>query len=206
MGQDSGPGWRAFTIQRGGEMMRASGVSLWFESPSWLRLLRASVLVLVLASLLQAGCGWIFGKRKKPMEVKIELTATDSLNFDGVQAQAVRARVYILKDAANFMSGDIRAICVDDWNPEWREMVFHKRDTLGLRTIDIAPGETRTAKIVIPHGVAKREKPVFAVIADFLYPPADKSERLAFELKKKWNQTVKITVGKNWVAKTGKKK
>jgi type VI secretion system VasD/TssJ family lipoprotein len=180
-------------------MTQASDVSTKSQLPAWSRAVRLSVLLLIVASMVSAGCGWIFGQRKKPMVVDVEVTGTDSLNFDGTQAQPVRLRIYCLKDASNFMSGDIRAFFDDTWNPEWRESILHKRDTIALRIVDLGPGETRTTKFQIDHARAKREKPVFAVIADFLYPPSDKSERLSFEMQKKWNQTIKITVGKNSV-------
>jgi hypothetical protein len=58
--------------------------------------------------------------------------------------------------------------------------------------------------LVIPFIRARDSKPVLAVIADFNLPPGKDKERLTIDLNKKTKQTIKIDVGRNWVAKKGK--
>ena len=171
----------------------------------WSRAGLAAVLGVLLLSLAVSGCGWIFKKQHKPLLVEVELAATDSLNYDGAQTQAVELRLYILKGDARFMSGDTRAFFDDEWDPDWREQVFHKQDTLASAIVTLVPGGVRNAKLEVPYAYARDAKPVFAAIANFLYPPAAKSERLAFQMQKKSKQTIKLTVGKDWIAQTGKK-
>ncbi len=185
-------------------MTRANEVSSRVFSLRWARTGIAMGLGILLLSMALSGCGWIFKKQHKPMLVEVELTATDSLNFDGVRAQAVQLKLYLLKDDARFVSGDTRAFFDDKWNPEWREQVFHKQDTMALATVTIIPNEVKMVKLEVPFAYARDAKPVFAVIADFLHPPSAKSERLSFVMQKKSKQKIKLTVGKDWVVRPGK--
>jgi len=186
-------------------MTRANAECSRAFSWQWSRTALAAVLGVSLLSLALSGCGWIFKKQHKPLLVEVELAATDSLNYDGAQAQAVLVRLYVLKDGARFMSGDTRAFFDDNWDPEWREQIFHKQDTLAMTTVKLLPGGVGKAKMEVPYAYARDSKPVFAAIADFLYPPTVKSERLSFQMQKKSKQTIKLTVGKDWVVKAGKK-
>jgi type VI secretion system VasD/TssJ family lipoprotein len=185
-------------------MTRANEVSSRAVSLRWARTGVAAAVGVLLVSMVLSGCGWIFKKEHKPLLVEVELTATDSLNFDGERAQAVQLKLYILKDDARFMSGDTRAFFDDKWNMEWREQVFHKQDTLATTTVTIIPGEVKMAKLEVPYAYARDAKPVFAAIADFLHPPSSKSERLAFKMQKKSSQKIKLAVGKDWIVRPGK--
>lgn len=186
-------------------MTRANEVSPRVFSLRWVRTGVAAALGVLLLSLALSGCGWIFKKQHKPMVVDVELTATDSLNYDGTQAQVVALKLYILKSDARFMQGDTRAYFDDTWNPEWRDDVFYKQDTMATAAATLVPGETKTVRLQVPYAYARDAKPVFAAIADFLRPPSGKAERVAFGIQKKSKQTIKLTVGKDWVAQGGKK-
>jgi type VI secretion system VasD/TssJ family lipoprotein len=186
-------------------MTRANEMSSRAVSLRWARTGLAAAVGVFLVAMMLSGCGWIFKKQHKPLLVEVELTATDSLNFDGVQAQAVQLKLYILKDDARFMSGDTRAFFNDEWNVEWREQVFHKQDTLASTTVTIVPREVTMAKLEVPFAYARDAKPVFAAIADFLHPPSTKTERLAFKMQKQSKQKIKLTVGKDWIVRPGKK-
>lgn len=186
-------------------MTRANEVSPRVFSLRWARTGVAMALGVLLLSMALSGCGWIFKKQHKPLLVEVQLAATDSLNFDGTQAQAVQLKLYVLKDDARFMSGDTRAFFDDKWNPEWREQVFNKQDTMATNTVTLIPNEVKTVKLEVPYAYARDAKPVFAVIADFLRPPSVQTERLAFKMQKKSKQTIKLTVGKDWVIQSGKK-
>lgn len=187
-------------------MTRANGVSPRVFSLRWARTSVAMGLGVLLLSMALSGCGWLFKKQHKPLIVDVELTATDSLNFDGVQAQAVQLKLYVLKTDARFMSGDTRAFFDDRWNPEWREQVFNKQDTMATNTVTLIPNEVKTVRLEVPYAYARDAKPVFAAIADFLHPPSVKTERLAFNMQKRSKQTIKLTVGKDYVVQSGKKK
>jgi len=187
-------------------MTRANGSNSRVFSLRWARTGVAMALGVVFLSMVLSGCGWLFNKQHKPLVVDVELTATDSLNFDGVQAQAVQLKLYVLRSDARFMSGDTRAFFDDRWNPEWREQVFHKQDTLATNTVTLIPNEVKTVRLEVPYAYARDAKPVFAAIADFLHPPSERTERLAFNMQKKSKQTLKLTVGKDYVVKSGKKK
>ena len=185
-------------------MTQANGVSSRVFSLRWARTGVAMALGVLLLSMALSGCGWIFKKQHKPLLVEVELTATDSLNFDGVEAQAVQLKLYILRDDARFITADTRAFFDDKWSPEWREQTFHKQDTLAMTTVILNPNEVRVAKLEVPFAYARDAKPVFAAIADFLHPPSIKTERLSFNMQKKSKQTIKLTVGKDWVVRPGK--
>jgi type VI secretion system VasD/TssJ family lipoprotein len=185
-------------------MTQANEVSSGVFSLRWARTGVATGVGILLLSMALSGCGWIFKKQHKPMLVEVELTATDSLNFDGVRAQAVQLRLYILKDDARFVSGDTRAFFDDKWNPEWREQVFHKQDTMAMATVTLIPNELKMVKLEVPFAYARDAKPMFAAIADFLHPPSTKTERLSFKMQKKSKQKIKLTVGKDWVVRPGK--
>jgi len=186
-------------------MTRANGVSSRVYSLRWVRTGAAMALGILFISMALSGCGILFKKQHKPMVVDVELAATDSLNFDGVQAQALQLKLYVLKSDARFMSGDTRAFFDDRWNPEWREQVFHKQDTLATNTVTLVPNEVKTVRLEVPYAYARDAKPVFAAIADFLHPPTVRTERIAFGMQKKSKQTIKLTVGKDYVVKSGKK-
>lgn len=186
-------------------MTRANAVSSRVFSLRWVRTGVAAALGILILAFALSGCGWIFKKQHKPLVVDIELTASDSLNFDGDQAQVVALRLYILKSESRFMQGDTRAYFDDTWNPEWRNDVFYKQDTMATASATLIPGETKTIRLQVPYAYARDASPVFAAIADFLRPPSGKAERVAFGIQKKSKQTIKLTVGKDWVAQAGKK-
>jgi len=186
-------------------MTRANEVSSRVFSLRSARTGVAMGLGVLLLSMALSGCGWIFKKQHKPLLVEVELAATDSLNYDGAQAQVVQLKLYILKDDARFMSGDTRAFFDETWNPQWREDIFQKQDTLAMTSVTLTPNEVTKAKLQVPYAYARDANPVFAAIADFLHPPSNKAERLAFKIQKKSKQTIKLTVGKDWIAQSGKK-
>ncbi|MEW5875556.1 MAG: type VI secretion system lipoprotein TssJ [Candidatus Zixiibacteriota bacterium] len=153
--------------------------------------------------LMLSGCGWLFGKQRKDMVVTVEFTGSDSLNHNGEIAQAVQLNVYALKGSSRFMQGDVRAFFDPTFDPGFLEE-FNKQDTLRTATVILAPKETRSVDLVIPFIRARDAKPVLGVIADFNLPPGKDQERLSLNLSKKTKQTIKINVGRNWVAKKGK--
>lgn len=155
------------------------------------------MIVLLLA---MSGCGWLFKKQGKDMTVNVEITGTDSLNHDGQNAQAVEVRAYVLKDSHRFNEFNTQVF----FNPLFdkpRLDEFYKKDTLATSVVYLTPGETKKIEMIIPYAYARDSKPEFAVIANFFNPPLNKTERLAFEMKKKTSQTLHITVGKDWVSK-----
>lgn len=155
-----------------------------------------ALIVLIVAG---TGCGWIFGKQKKPMKVEVIFTGSDSLNFDGNQFQAVQVKAYVLTRSERFYAADVRAFFDPGFDPGF--MTEFGKDTLGSVTAIVAPEETtRPLVIEIPFIRVRDEKPIFAVIANFAQPPrGENRERLVFELKKKTRQTVRIDLGTNWV-------
>ena len=164
---------------------------------------RIFTVVLALGLFGLAGCGWLFGKQGKPMTIIVEFTAADSLNFDGETAQAVQVKAYVLKNTARFMAGDVRAFFDPTFDPGFIGDL-QKNDTLKTSSVILAPGETKSIEMVVPFYKARDMKPALGIIADFYRPPTEKTERLSFEMKKKTKQTIRISVGRNWVAKKGK--
>lgn len=150
-----------------------------------------------------SGCGWIFGKQRKDMVVTVQFTGTDSLNHSGEIAQAVQLNVYALKGSPRFMQGDVRAFFDPTFDPGFLGE-FYRQDTLRTATVILAPNETRSVDLVIPFIRARDTKPVLGLIADFNHPPGRDRDRLAINLTKKTKQTIKIDVGRNWVARKGK--
>jgi type VI secretion system VasD/TssJ family lipoprotein len=135
------------------------------------------------------------------MKVEVVFTASDSLNFDGNQFQAVQVKAYILKHAERFHAADVRAFFDPGFDPGY--MSEFGKDTLGSVTAIVAPGEeTRPLTIEIPFIRVREEKPVFAVVGNFAQPPrGENRERMVFDIKKKTRQTVRIELGTNWVAR-----
>ncbi|HUU46316.1 MAG TPA: type VI secretion system lipoprotein TssJ [Acidobacteriota bacterium] len=177
-------------------------MSILFARPVVARTIVGLFLIAMIAA--GTGCGWIFGKQKKPMKIEIIFIGSDSLNFDGNQFQAVQVKAFVLKRAERFWAADVRAFFDPGYDPGF--MTEFGKDTLGSVTAIVAPEEmTRPLTIEIPFIRARDEKPIFAVIANFAQPPrGENRERLAFDLKKKTRQTVRVDLGTNWVARGSK--
>jgi type VI secretion system VasD/TssJ family lipoprotein len=167
------------------------------------RVLIASAVAALLSTTI--GCGWLFNKQEKPLRVEVVFTGADSLNFDGRSVQACQVKAYILKDIQRFTAADVRAFFNPEFDPGFMEAFA--RDTLGSVTMIVAPGETRSATIEIPHAFAKREPRIyFGSLANFAQPPSERGkERMSFKMKKKSQQTLRVQVNKNTIAQ-GKKK
>ncbi len=165
-------------------------------------LVTASVALLLIMTL---GCGWLFNKQEKPLRVEVVFTGTDSLNFDGRSVQACQVKAYVLKDVQRFNAADVRAFFNPEFDPGFVEAF--SRDTLGTVTMIVAPGETRTGIIEVPHAFAKREPRLyFGTLANFAQPPSERGkERMSFKMKKSSQQTLRVQLNKNTVSQ-GKKK
>jgi len=151
------------------------------------------------------GCGWLFNKQEKPLRVEVVFTGADSLNFDGRSVQACQVKAFVLKDVQRFTAADVRAFFNPEFDPGFLEAF--SRDTLATVTVIVAPGETRTATIEVPHALAKREPRLyFGSIANFAQPPSERGkERMSFKMQKKSRQTLRVQLNKNTIAQ-GKKK
>lgn len=167
------------------------------------RMLATAALATALTIML--GCGWLFNKQEKPLRVEVVFTGSDSLNFDGRSVQACQTKAFVLKDIQRFSAADVRAFFNPEFDPGFMESFA--RDTLGSVTMIVAPGETRSAIIEVPHAFAKREPRLyFGAIANFAQPPSERGkERMSFKMQKKSQQTLRVQLNKNTVAQ-GKKK
>ncbi len=167
------------------------------------RILTATTLSALLTTTI--GCGWLFNKEEKPLRVEVVFTGSDSLNFDGRSVQACQVKAFVLKDIQRFSAADVRAFFNQEFDPGFIEAFA--RDTLGSVTMIVAPGETRSAIIEIPHAFAKREPRLyFGALANFAQPPSERGkERMSFKMQKKSQQTLRVQLNKNTVAQ-GKKK
>ena len=165
------------------------------------RLVILSAVAAILAGL--SGCGVLFSKQEKPMQVEVELVGTDSLNFDGQSAQAVQVKAYILRSVERFNAADVQAFFNSAFDPGFASEFA--KDILDSVTLIVAPRETRSSMIEIPFSRARDVSPQFGAIANFSQPSTARGrERVAFKMTKKTRQTISVQLGKNWVER-GKK-
>ncbi|MBI3871710.1 MAG: type VI secretion system lipoprotein TssJ [candidate division Zixibacteria bacterium] len=149
---------------------------------------------------LLSGCGWIFSKHDKPMQVTIELIGSDSLNFDGRSVQSVQVKAYVLSDPGRFGSAAARAFFDPDFNPGFSG-AFAK-DTLGAASVIVSPGETSKTTISLLHTKVEKVPTYLAVVANFSQPPSQKNgDRVVFKIPKSTQQKIKIRLGKNAVTR-----
>jgi hypothetical protein len=108
-----------------------------------------------------------------------------------------------LRQVDRFAAADARALFNPEFDPGFPDRFAP--DTLGSVTVIVAPKETRTAAIEIPYIRARDSKPQLGVIANFALPSGERGrERLVIKLPKKTQQTVRIELGKDWIAKAKK--
>lgn len=156
--------------------------------------------ILILTSV--SGCGWIFGKREKPMIVEVVLSGTSDLNYDGSAAHTIRVKVYLLTTSAGFTGTDKNVF----FNPSYHDQLdaILGNDILDSASLILLPSGTATLELRGEYYKVKKAKPVLCAIADFYRSAGPEPERLALTIPKKTEQRVKIEVGRDFVKKAKK--
>jgi type VI secretion system VasD/TssJ family lipoprotein len=166
--------------------------------PNVVTILAAAGVSLVLLTCF-AGCGWIFGKRDKPMNVVVELTGSNDLNFDGSTSHPVRVKVYLITSGSNFGNAD-KDVFFDPTRRDELAGVLAK-DVLDSGSVIVLPSETASLELLGRHDKVLKSKPVLCAIADFYRSAGPTKERIILNIPKKTDQKVKLQIGRDSISK-----
>ena len=161
------------------------------------KLAAAGIVIVMLTCI--SGCGWIFGKRDKPMNVVVELTGSNDLNFDGSTSHPVRVKVYLITSGSDFGNAD-KDVFFDPTRRDELAGVLAK-DVLDSGSVIVLPSETASLELVGRHDKVLKSKPVLCAIADFYRSAGSTKERIILNIPMKTDQKVKLQIGRDSISK-----